>query len=129
MKSIVGTWKLIKTSSTGADGSVMPPPYGGEAALGVVTFDPDGRMVAALYNGSADLPAGKTREFNSYCGAYTYDGESLCTKVDASSNQAWLNSEQVREVAFEGELMVLKPPLRAYASQPEQRVLYWRKLG
>jgi len=41
-----------------------------------------------------------------------------------------MGTEQVREVGQEGELMVLRPPLRAYLGRPpEQRILYWEKIS
>jgi hypothetical protein len=40
-----------------------------------------------------------------------------------------MGTDQVRDVSFEGELMVLRPPLRTYLRQPEQRVLYWQKVS
>jgi hypothetical protein len=35
----------------------------------------------------------------------------------------------VREVRLDGELMVLRPPLRAYAAGAEQRELWWKKIA
>lgn len=129
MNSLVGTWQLIRTSSVTAEGTEMPAPYGGENSMGLVSLSDDGRMIAVLCDSSKELPAGKTREFVSYCGAYTFDGKQLNTQVDASSRPEWFGSEQVRDVAFEGDTLVLRPPLRAYAGPAEQRVLYWQKIS
>lgn len=129
MQELIGTWELVRATSTAADGAAMPAPYGGDAALGLVTFRADGRMGCVLCDSRAELPADKPREYNSYCGAYKYDGKQLTTQVDASSNPNWFETDQVRDVAFEGDLLVLRPPLRPYAAQAEQRVLYWKKVG
>ncbi len=129
MQDIIGTWQLIRSSSSTADGTPMPAPYGGEDALALVQLTATGRLICVLYNGAADLPAGAKREFVSYCGAYTFDGKKLYTTVDASSRDDWFGTEQVRDVSFEGDTLVLRPPLRAYAGPPEQRVLYWRKIA
>jgi len=129
MNSITGTWQLIRTSSSNAQGEPMPAPYGGEDAMALVSFNDKGRMICVLYDSREEIPAGAKREYNSYCGAYSFDGKRLVTAVDASSNQAWFGTDQVRDASFEGDVLVLRPPLRAYAREPEQRVLYWRKIA
>ena len=129
MKDLTGTWQLVRTSSSAGDGAPMPAPYGGEHAMGLVSFNADGRMICVLCDSRPNIPHGAAREFNSYCGAYSYDGKHLSTKVDASSNDAWFDTDQVRDVSFEGELMVLRPPLRTYSAQAEQRVLYWQRIS
>lgn len=131
MIELTGTWKLIRTTSTLADGTRMPAPYGGEAAdgaVGLVTFTPQGRMAAVLYDGREATASGSPREFVSYAGAFTFDGRQLVTRVDASSRADWMDSDQVREASFDAGVLVLRPPLRAYTSQPEQRTLYWQRL-
>lgn len=128
MSGLTGTWRLVRATSAAADGTVMPPPYGGEG-MGRVVLGADGRMMAVLCDGRATLPAGQAREYSSYCGNYTYDGKQLITRVDAASDPARVGSDQVRDVRFEGELMVLRPPLRSYGPKVEQRELYWEKIA
>lgn len=127
--SIVGTWRLVRAQATGPDGTPRPAPYGGAAAMGRVTFNAEGRMMAVLCDGRPGLPPGTAREYSSYCGTYSFDGARLVTRVDAASDPNRLGSDQVREVRFEGGLMVLRPPLRAYAAGPEQRELWWEKIA
>ena len=129
MKDLAGTWQLVKTSAVASDGSSLKPPYGGDAAMGVVTFREDGRMICVLCDSRSELPADQSREYNSYCGAWSYDGKQLVTRVDASSNEKWIDTDQVRDVAFQGDTLILKPPMRAYDAQPEQRTLHWKKIG
>jgi len=129
LKSLPGTWKLVRTEAFDADGNCISPPYGGEKAMGLVSFNRDNRMIAVLCDSHPDTPPGLEREFVSYCGNYSFDGEHLITQVDASSRQAWFGTEQIRHVSFENELLVLRPPRRAYAGAPEQRVLYWQRLA
>ncbi len=51
-------------------------------------------------------------------------------RVDAASDPARVGTDQVRDVRFDGKLMVLRPPLRPYGSKPaEQRELYWEKIA
>src|ERR1700720_4539761 len=78
MQSIVGAWKLLHATARDAAGAARPLPYGGKA-LGRVTFIADGCMMSVVCDGRKELPAGVSREYSSYCGNYTYDGERLVT--------------------------------------------------
>ena len=62
-------------------------PYG-PRGMGLVSLTSDGRMMAVLIDGRAKLPDGAKREYSSYCGNYTFDGSTLITTVDASSDPA-----------------------------------------
>src|SRR5262245_2793785 len=111
--SIVGTWSLIATTGQDDSGKVRPPPYG-PPPRGLVIFQADGRMMCVLCDGRAELPAGEPRQFMSYAGNYTFDGTTLSTRVDASSEASRVGGEQVRSVSFADGRMVLKPPRRLY---------------
>ena len=129
MDAIIGTWQLVRTSSKAQDGTELPPPYGGDKAMGRVVLNADARMMAVLIDGRPELPGGVTREYTSYCGSYTFDGKQLITRVDAASDPARMGTNQVRGVHFEGDLMVLRPPLKSYNAGAEQRELHWRKIA
>jgi|RhiMethySRZTD1v2_1073278.scaffolds.fasta_scaffold696200_1 hypothetical protein len=129
MTSIVGTWRLVRAEAFDASGQPQPTPYGG-APVGRVMFTSSGRMMAMTGDGRQEVLPGQVREYNTYAGTYTFDGKRLSTRVDACSNPAYMGTEQVREVGHEGGLMVLRPPMRAYAGRPpEQRVLYWERIS
>ena len=128
MLSIVGTWRRVRAEALDPNGKPQTAPYGG-APLGRVMFTSRGRMMAMTGDGR-QAHAGQVREYNTYAGAYTFDGKRLTTRVDCCSNPAYMGTVQVREVGNEGGLMVLRPPLRAYVGRaPEQRVLYWEKIS
>ena len=128
MPSIVGTWKLLHATARDAAGTARPAPYGGKA-LGRVTFTADGRMMSVVCDGRKELPAGVAREYSSYCGNYTYDGEKLVTRVDAGSEPSRIGSDQVRGVRFEGERMVLIPPPRRTGEIEEHREITWERIA
>ena len=122
---LVGTWHLVTTRSHNDAGEPMHQPYGPQP-MGVVVFSPDRRMICVLCDSRADLPPGETaREYNSYCGAYTFDGATLITCVDACSDPARMGSDQVRKVRFEGERLVLMPPPRPWQGETQHRELFW----
>jgi len=129
MQCIIGTWKLVDGRATFEDGTPAPPPYGGEKAMGRVTFDGDGRMMAVLCDGRRELPKGETREYSSYCGNYTFDGNRLVTVVDCMSDSARLGGEQIREVSFEGDCMVFRHTVRRADGRRIRREMSWQKIA
>ena len=128
MTSVVGTWRLIRVISRDGNGNELPTPYGGHGT-GRVMLGADGRMMAVTCDGRREIPDGGKREYSSYCGNYTFDGRQLVTRVDAASDPSRLGSDQVRDVRFDGELMILRPPARASGGPVEQRELYWEKIA
>jgi hypothetical protein len=128
MVDVIGTWRLVRAVSRDAEGRELPSPYGGMPS-GRVALGADGRMMAVTCDGRAEIPGGGRREYSSYCGNYTFDGKQLITRVDAASDPSRMGSDQVRDVRFEGDLMVLRPPTRAYGGAVEQRELYWEKIA
>ena len=128
MIELIGTWRLVDTSSRTLDGDPLPTPYG-EKPTGIVTFRADGRMIAALCDGRAEVPGGAPREFVSYCGNYTYDGARLVTRVDATSDAPRLGTEQIRSVSEEDWLLVLRPPVETVGAIRRQRTLRWARVG
>ncbi len=128
MRSIVGTWKLVGAAARDRNGNPLPAPYGGKG-LGRVMFNADGRMMAVTCDGRPELPAGTERAYSSYIGNYTFDGTRLVTRVDGSSDPARVGSDQVREVSFDGDRMILRPPPRQSAAGEEYRELTWERIA
>ncbi len=125
---IVGTWRLIRTQGVDDNGKPLPPPYG-PVPNGVVCFEPGGRMYCVLCDGRAELPPGEPRQFMSYAGKYTFDGTTLSTRVDASSDASRVGGDQVRTVRFENDKMVLAPPRRLYAGVMQHQELLWERVS
>jgi hypothetical protein len=124
-----GTWRFVRATSTSGDGSALPVPYGGQG-WGRLVLRADGRMTAMMMDGRKELPAGIVREYSTYTGNYTFDGRQLITRVDAASDPTRVGGDQVRDVRFEGHLMILRPPLRPYGKGlPESRELFWDKIA
>ena len=123
---IVGIWRLKSTVGRDDNGKVLPQPYG-PLAMGLVTFQADGRMMAVLCDGRATLE-GEPRQFMSYAGNYSFDGTTLSTRVDASSEASRVGGDQVRHVRFENGAMVLAPPRRLYAGVMQHQELVWERI-
>jgi hypothetical protein len=124
---IVGIWELKSTVGRDDAGKVLDPPYGPKA-MGLVTFQADGRMMAVLCDGRSALD-GEPRQFMSYAGNYTFDGTTLSTRVVASSDASRIDGDQVRAVRFEKNgAMVLAPPRRLYAGLMQHQELVWERV-
>jgi len=126
--NVAGVWKLVGGSMTDPSGKSVGVPYG-PRGMGLVSLTSDGRMMAVLIDGRAKLPDGAKREYSSYCGNYTFDGTTLITTVDASSDPARFASQQVRKVRFEGERMILVPPERDEGGVRIHRELTWERIS
>ena len=116
--SILGTWGLARGTCTAANGEVRPEPYGGANGRGRVAFLPEGQMMAVLCDCRKDMPDGLAREFNSYCGNYTFDGAKLTTQVFANSDPVLLGGDQVRAVRLRGQFHDLAPANAAGTVRP-----------
>ena len=126
-KRIIGIWRLKHTQASDDNGAALPPPYG-PAATGVVRFQADGRMTNVICDGRAAVPAGEERQFMAYTGIYTFDGTTLTTRVDGSSEASRIGGEQLRSVRFENGDMVLSPPRRLFAGVMQHQSLYWERV-
>jgi hypothetical protein len=125
---IIGTWRLKSAKAVDDDGTMQDPPFG-PAPNGLACFQADGRMYSVLCDGRLQLPAGEARQFMSYAGNYTFDGSTLSTRVDASSDASRIGGDQVRTVRFENGGMVLSPPRRLYAGVMQRQELFWERLA
>jgi hypothetical protein len=128
MPDLVGTWRLVAAVARDPEGRPLPLPYGPQA-IGRIVFTADQRMMAALSDGRADLPAGTKREYGGYCGNYTFDGTTLTTNVDAAPNPALVGTVQTRGVRFENGRMVLRPPPRDIDGVMHHRELTWERIS
>lgn len=125
---VVGVWRLAGATATAADGKAQAVPYG-PRGMGIVTLTRDGRMMAVLCDGRATLPEGSKREYSSYCGNYTFDGSTLTTNVDANSDPARFTAPQVRKVRFDGDRMILVPPVVEVNGAKVTRELTWERIS
>jgi len=127
-RNVVGVWRLLSATATDQNGKPADVPYG-PRGIGIVALSADGRMTNVLVDSRATLPDGAKREYGSYCGTYTFDGTTLITTVDASADPARVGSQQVRQVRFEGERMILRPPQREIDGNKVTRELTWERIS
>jgi hypothetical protein len=128
-EDIFGTWQLVKGISKDDNGNDLPPPYGGPEAMAFLSLRKDGRMVSVLCDSRINIPSNEQRDYTSYCGAYTFDGKTLITRVDACSDPDRFGTDQVRKVRLEDNLLVLCPPARLKNGKTEHREMFWKKIA
>ena len=128
MNGITGTWQMVHTECIDDDGNLLAAPYGPDGT-GLLSLNRNGRLICVLCEGGKEPADGQAREYNSYCGFYQFDGKQLITQVDASSNPQWIGSDQIRDVSFEKDVMILRPVKDSGPVSQGQRVLHWVKLS
>lgn len=127
MNDVIGTWRLIGETAVGSDGQPRPTLFG-PFLLGVWTFDATGRNVLAAVDGRPEASNGK-RMFLAYSGPFEFDGVRLTTYVDATSDPSILNVPQVRDVRFDGDKMILSPPVGYRGQADVHRELTWQRIA
>jgi hypothetical protein len=65
-----------------------------------------------------------------YAGSYTIDGDKVSHHVDASWNQAWTGTTQVRQFKIEGNSLHIRtmPAKNALTGRQSSSVLIWTKV-
>ena len=90
--------------------------------MGTLIFTPQGRMLAALCDGTAGVQDG--RAYNSYCGAFEISEGRLTTHVDSGAPPVRIGGRQVRDVTFRDSLLVLS----SVRPSGKRRELHWQRI-
>jgi len=112
-----GTWRLVsftrKVLETGETTDIF-----GKSPRGFINYGRDGRMLVLIVSDKRPKPADLAKVTDqervelfkttiAYGGTYTYDGKTIKHHVDISWNETWTGTDQVREVKFEGNRLIL----------------------
>ena len=102
MDALIGSWKLLsyetELQSTGERKMLF-----GKHPTGYMMFAPDQRMAAVIT--AEERQPGETgllRTMIAYTGVYRVEDGRFITKVDASWNEIWTGTEQVRLFRLDG---------------------------
>jgi hypothetical protein len=114
-RRIVGTWSLMSVAyedqATGERTSVY-----GEHPKGIQIATAEGRWLALMTAEGRGVPNNDAERANAlktmiaYTGRYRVEGGNVITKVEAAWNEAWVGTEQVRAIRFDGEKLLLQSP-------------------
>jgi hypothetical protein len=113
--AIVGTWKLVSVVYEDTQSKERTPVYG-EHPKGIQIATPDGRWLALMTAEGRPVPktdAERARALQTmiaYTGRYRVEDGKVITKVEAAWNEAWVGSEQVRAIRFEGDRLFIESP-------------------
>ncbi|MDO9713533.1 lipocalin-like domain-containing protein [Paracraurococcus lichenis] len=124
---LIGIWRLLEVRARDAEGRPIESAEFGPAPIGTVQFGEE-RMMAALGD-SRPPAAGGTRFWVAYTGPWRFDGAVLSTRVDAAHPANRIGTDQVRQVRWEGERVVLTPPPRLVRGVMNHLELVWEKVA
>ena len=132
---IVGTWALesavYEDAVTGERGHPL-----GLHPRGAQIATKEGRWIAVVTAESRPVPANDAeraaalRSMIAYTGRYRVEGDRIVTKVEAAWNEAWVGTEQVRIMRFEGDRLHLEGPPQPHpnlAGKTVRIIITWRR--
>jgi hypothetical protein len=134
---LIGTWTLVSYDAIDPDGR-RTQPYG--PAVGRLSYDEHGNMsgqVMRPHRGPVELGIGSALQVRAaYTGYIAYFGTyeineaagTVVHHVHGALNPAWVGGDQVRQMRFEGERLVLQADV-AKNGQTIRHVLTWQRAG
>jgi len=132
---LVGHWTLVSYDAVAPDGT-RSLPFG--HAVGRLSYDEHGHMSGQVMRpgrarvsleGNAQQVRAAYIGYIAYFGRYEVNtaGDSVTHFVEGALNPAWVGGEQVRQVRFDGDLLVLQADVQK-GPKTIRHVLTWRKL-
>src|SRR5579862_3970086 len=113
---LLGTWRMTSLTVSDPHGGAPREPFGAHPS-GYLHYGADRRMYVLLISEHRESPAKPEatdlesialyRSFASYAGTYSVDGEFIHHYIDASWNQAWTGTTQLRRFAISGDRLHL----------------------
>ncbi|MCX6590863.1 MAG: lipocalin-like domain-containing protein [Acidobacteria bacterium] len=134
-RQLIGVWELVSYETKTPDGKVLLPI--GEAPVGRITYDKEGRMSAQLMRrGVAKFASNNTQQatpaeiagiwdtYRGYFGRYTVDEKkkAVIHHVDGAWFPNYVGSDQVRYYRFEADRLILEADLPTGRS-----TIVWRR--
>jgi hypothetical protein len=109
-EKLVGTWKPVSGVSEDFETGQKTDVYKG-TPTGFITY-PDGRVTTIIVDSNRTKPTGAVattseaealfRSMAAYAGTYTVRGNQVIHPPDASWNETWTGTHQVRNYKFDG---------------------------
>ncbi|MDI1435670.1 lipocalin-like domain-containing protein [Polyangium sorediatum] len=140
MKNLIGTWHLVSFEVRRIDGSIDSPM--GPHPRGLLIYTADGHMAAQLSHAdrdpfsSGDIWSATPEAFQAaytsyvaYYGRYEVDEEGGVVRhlVEGSLFPNWCGGAQARQVALDGDHLVLSSPFIRHSHPQGLSVLRWRR--
>ncbi len=138
LNKILGTWSLKSWVNIREDGSTIYP--FGKAASGYISYSRDGHVFVHIMGAqraqfstndpfdATDTEHGEAgRSHISYSGRFQLSGSNISHYVDISSCPNWVGSEQLREVTFQDDDLILSAADARLQGRVVRAVLNWSK--
>jgi hypothetical protein len=138
--ALLGTWKLLSFTTEDLGNGETTELFGAHPE-GYLSYDADGRMHAILARQGRRPPAGVVPTdaerielfsgFSAYTGTYSIDGDLVSHHVDASWNESWTGTVQVRRFSIDGERLTITTlqDTNPVTGKHSTSVLVWVKVG
>jgi hypothetical protein len=139
-EALLGTWKMLSWFREFVDTGEKIDALGPDP-VGYITYGADGRVSVLVLKRDRLAPEGpvptdqeKLSLYDSmlaYAGTYTLDDEKVVHCVDASWNQAWTGTDQVRFYKLDADVLTLSssPAPDPYTGREVIHRVLWGKLG
>jgi hypothetical protein len=136
---LVGTWKLVSGISEELETRRQTDIYKG-TPTGFITYGSDGRMMTIIVDSNRRKPAATVatsaeaealfRSMTAYAGTYSVRGNQVIHRPDASWNEAWTGTDQVRTYTFDGDRLSLATEAspNPFTGKMSVRTLVWEKV-
>jgi len=136
---LVGTWKLVSGVSEELETGQKTDIYKG-TPTGFITYGSDGRVMTIIVDSNRKKPAGAVatsaeaealfRSMAAYAGTYSVRGNQVIHRPDASWNETWTGTDQVRDFKFDGDGLSLATEAspNPFTGKMSVRILVWEKI-
>jgi hypothetical protein len=136
---LVGTWKLVSGVSEDLETKQKTDIYKG-TPTGFITYGPDGRVMTIIVDSNRKKPAAAVatpaeaealfRSMAAYAGTYSIKGNQVIHRPDASWNETWTGTDQVRNYKFEDDRLSLATEAspNPFTGKMSVRTLTWEKV-
>jgi hypothetical protein len=136
---LVGTWKLVSGVSEELETGQKTDIYKG-TPTGFITYGSDGRVMTIIVDSNRKKPAGAVatspeaealfRSMVAYAGTYSVKGNQVIHRPDASWNETWTGTDQVRDFKFDGDGLSLATEAspNPFTGKMSVRILVWEKI-
>ncbi len=133
---LIGNWTLVSYDAIAPDGT-RSLPFG--QAVGRLSYDEHGHMSGqvmrpgrsrvSIGTGGAQQVRAAYIGYIAYFGRYEIspNGDAVVHHVDGALNPAWVGGDQIRQMQFEGDQLILQADVLKN-HQKIRHVLTWRKL-
>ena len=116
---LIGTWKQLSGTMV-EEGSASSRSNLSAAPNGFVNFSADGRLILLSTDSARKKPAGEVptaaeaealyRSMIAYAGTYEIEGNKVTYHLEATWNESWTGSKQVRFWKVDGDLLTVTTP-------------------